>query len=105
MNLIRRLIHDMGIFLDGIKAEITSIHSTANVDATVTKSVHDALDTALAPVEAAQATSDARIADLEAAVKLMADHLTAGDADAALATAQTTVPAAPAPAPAPDTAA
>jgi hypothetical protein len=101
MNLIRSLINDMGTFLDGIKAEITSIHSTANVEATVTKSVHDALDTSLAPVEAAQAASDARIADLEASVKLMADQLTSGDTTAALATAEAAVPAAPTPAPAP----
>jgi hypothetical protein len=107
MNLIRRLIHDMATFLDGIKDEIASIHSTANVDATVTKSVHDAIDTALAPVEAAQATASARIDDLEAAVKLMADQLTAGDTAEALATAQTAVPTATqaVPNPTPDAAA
>ena len=78
----------MALDIEALKAEIATIHSASNIDAEVTASVHTALETALAPVTAAQTASDARIGDLETAIKAMADQLTAGDTAAALATAQ-----------------
>src|SRR5437899_250599 len=93
MSILRKVLHAMGTFLDSIKGEITSIHSTAGISDQVTADVHTAVDAAFAPFAAAQAASDARITDLETVIKQMADQLTAGDTAAALATAQAATPA------------
>ena len=58
MNLWKR-IRQMTFDIEALKTEIATIHSTGGIDAQVTKSVHDALDTALAPVTAAEAASTA----------------------------------------------
>ena len=97
MNLFKELIHDMGQFIDSISAQIAEIHGTAGVDAQVTTDVNAALATALAPIEAAQTTTNATLAtqataistaqatitDLETAITSIVTNLNAGNVAAA----------------------